>query len=347
MRIAGMGRSNPMIGNETAEHGHPARCGTDNAAHLQDRRCSIRRRAVLSSLRGGPCPFPQPAAINHPGGSNVLHVGAFGDMLQPGNGVVGDIHLAKPSFELLRPRGVPVTEGFAFGQVGKAFVAFDIGILLGGDRDLAELIPRNALGGQRVSNHEFRHSDLLLIRNFHFACPATGEYTPECPARHLIRIRSNGEDLVVPTGPLPRLKSNARLADLVPAPSHECLVQLLAVAAEANRACISRVKCGTIPSTRSITMSCPLWCISCSFTERIISKRLFDAGFAPSGICTCSLRKPSLIPCSHPAHFSPSPRSSSRISSLLRGFFSSAIMRPIKEGKSNPCSVALRSTACT
>jgi len=86
-------------------------------------------------------------AINHPGGSNVLHVGAFGDMLQPGNGVVGDIHLAKPSFELFRPRGVPVTEGFAFGQVGKGFVAFDIGIPLGGDRDLAELIPRNALGG--------------------------------------------------------------------------------------------------------------------------------------------------------------------------------------------------------
>src|ERR1035438_3302066 len=35
----------------------------------------------------------------------------------------------------------------------------------------------------------------------------TGEYTHECPARHLIRIRSNGEDLVVPTGPLLRLNA--------------------------------------------------------------------------------------------------------------------------------------------
>jgi hypothetical protein len=37
--------------------------------------------------------------------------------------------------------------------------------------------------------------------NFHFACPATREYTPECPALHLFRIRSNGEDPVVPAGP--------------------------------------------------------------------------------------------------------------------------------------------------
>src|ERR1017187_7257460 len=31
-------------------------------------------------------------------------------------------------------------------------------------------------------------------RDFHFACPATKEYIPECPARHLFRIRSNGKD---------------------------------------------------------------------------------------------------------------------------------------------------------
>ena len=30
-------------------------------------------------------------------------------------------------------------------------------------------------------------------RDFHFACPAAKEYTPECPARHLFRIRSNGK----------------------------------------------------------------------------------------------------------------------------------------------------------
>jgi hypothetical protein len=68
-------------------------------------------------------------------------------MLQLGNGVVGDVHLLKPGGERLRPRGVPVTEDFALGQVGKAFVAFDIGILLGGGGDLTELVPRNALGG--------------------------------------------------------------------------------------------------------------------------------------------------------------------------------------------------------
>ncbi len=35
----------------------------------------------------------------------------------------------------------------------------------------------------------------------------TGDYTPECPARHLFRIRSNGEDLVVFAGSLPWPKS--------------------------------------------------------------------------------------------------------------------------------------------
>jgi hypothetical protein len=48
----------------------------------------------------------------------------------------------------------------------------------------------------------------VLIWNFHVACPAIGEYTPECPARHLFRIRSNGGNLVVPAGPLPRPKSH-------------------------------------------------------------------------------------------------------------------------------------------
>ncbi len=37
-------------------------------------------------------------------------------------------------------------------------------------------------------------------RDFHFACPATKEYTPECPARHLFRIRSNGKAPFLPRG---------------------------------------------------------------------------------------------------------------------------------------------------
>jgi hypothetical protein len=39
-----------------------------------------------------------------------------------------------------------------------------------------------------------------LNRDFHFACPATKEYTPECPARHLFRIRSNGKAPFLPRG---------------------------------------------------------------------------------------------------------------------------------------------------
>ncbi len=41
---------------------------------------------------------------------------------------------------------------------------------------------------------------ILLSRDFHFACPATKEYTPECPARHLFRIRSNGKAPFLPRG---------------------------------------------------------------------------------------------------------------------------------------------------
>ena len=35
-------------------------------------------------------------------------------------------------------------------------------------------------------------------RDFHFTCPATKEYPPECPARHLFRIRSNGKAPFLP-----------------------------------------------------------------------------------------------------------------------------------------------------
>ena len=40
----------------------------------------------------------------------------------------------------------------------------------------------------------------IINRDFHFACPATKEYTPECPARHLFRIRSNGKAPFLPRG---------------------------------------------------------------------------------------------------------------------------------------------------
>jgi hypothetical protein len=47
-------------------------------------------------------------------------------MFQLGNGAVVDVYLLKPRDERLRPRAFPITEDFAFGQVGKAFLAFDI-----------------------------------------------------------------------------------------------------------------------------------------------------------------------------------------------------------------------------
>src|SRR5437016_457542 len=62
---------------------------------------------------------------------------------------------------------------------------------------------------------------------------------------------------------------------------------------------------GTMPRRRSMSMSWPRWCISCSFTERIISKRLLEGGVMPEAICTVSARKSSVSPCNHPAHFSP------------------------------------------
>ena len=131
-------------------------------------RCALSAHHVCGRAGAGP-------AINKPGGSNVLHDRPFSDMLQLGNSVVGDIHLLKPLDERLRPLCFPITEDFAFGQVRKAFVAFDIRIVLGGDGDLTELVARNALGGQRMSDHEFRHSDSLLMSllngNFRFQFP--------------------------------------------------------------------------------------------------------------------------------------------------------------------------------
>jgi len=72
--------------------------------------------------------------------------------------------------------------------------------------------------------------EAIFHRNFHFACPATREYIPEYSTRHLFRIRSNGEDLVVPAGPLPRPKSH-HLPDLesisqTPLPQLPSVVQI-------------------------------------------------------------------------------------------------------------------------
>ena len=41
----------------------------------------------------------------------------------------------------------------------------------------------------------------------------------------------------------------------------------------AIRSCIWRVRCGTMPSILSTSISCPRWCISCSFTDSSISTR--------------------------------------------------------------------------
>ena len=49
----------------------------------------------------------------------------------------------------------------------------------------------------------------------------------------------------------------------------------------AKRSCMRRVRCGTIPRIRSISINWPRWCISCSFTDRIMSKRDLDGWLAP------------------------------------------------------------------
>jgi len=70
-----------------------------------------------------------------------LDVAADSFQFYLGDAVVGDVHLLEPRHQRLCPRAFPIAEDLAFGQVGKAFVAFDLRILLGGDGDLAELLP--------------------------------------------------------------------------------------------------------------------------------------------------------------------------------------------------------------
>lgn len=76
-------------------------------------------------------------------------------MLQLENAVVGDVHLLEPGDERLRLRAIPITEDFAFSQIGKALVACDNGILLGSDGDLTKLVARKTLGRQCVSDDIF------------------------------------------------------------------------------------------------------------------------------------------------------------------------------------------------
>src|ERR1022692_3028131 len=47
-----------------------------------------------------------------------------------------------------------------------------------------------------------------LNRDFHFACPATKEYTPECPARAFFAFVPTAKPPSCPAGPLPRPKSH-------------------------------------------------------------------------------------------------------------------------------------------
>ncbi len=72
-------------------------------------------------------------------------------------------------------------------------------------------------------------------------------------------------------------------------------------------------------------MSCPRWCISCSFGASSISKRLFDASGAPGGIVTRSARNPSPTLSTNDANLSPSALRNAIVSAFVRGFASSAM----------------------
>src|ERR1019366_9465904 len=114
----------------SAEFGRLTTAGLGRAQHRRPRPS----RALRSQS--------QPACSASRRWSNVFDDGTLGDVLQLGNSVVGDLHLLEPRDERRWLLGFPITEDFAFGQVGKAFVAFDIRILLGGGGDLTELFPR-------------------------------------------------------------------------------------------------------------------------------------------------------------------------------------------------------------
>src|SRR5688500_3251484 len=103
------------------------------------------------------------------------------------------------------------------------------------------------------------------------------------------------------------------------------------VAACCCRCCRARVRCGTIPTMRSIRKSCARWCISCSLTPSSISNRLL----LPFGAVTDSPSCASVIRSIELANFSPSFFSVSTISALVVSALARLSSSPIQRPKSS------------
>src|SRR6185295_16990259 len=110
--------------------------------------------------------------------------------------------------------------------------------------------------GQTLEHGEHRFADVRLVLVFARVEPLA----PVVPLQAL----EKGDG--VPAEARPRLHAFACCAACI------CFM----------RSCCSRVRCGTMPSMRSMSISWPRWCISCSFAASRRSKRARDGGVAPA-----------------------------------------------------------------
>ncbi len=104
-------------------------------------------------------------------------------------------------------------------------------------------------------------------------------------------------------------------------------------ASRRSEACAARVRCGVIPIIRRISVSCPRWCISCSFTEMMRSKRVREGGLPPGGIVTTWPRNSSERPLTQFSNSSPVERKRSMICALVSDSFLAGDHWPDKRGE--------------
>ena len=93
--------------------------------------------------------------------SSRLDVAAFAFQLHFCDAVVGHAHLREPSGDDVFAAGFHHADHFAFSQVRKTAIAFDVRVLLRRLRELAELVGGEFAGRNGVGAHEFCHNDFL------------------------------------------------------------------------------------------------------------------------------------------------------------------------------------------
>jgi len=77
-----------------------------------------------------------------------------------GDAVEGHAHFIEPGGDGIPSRGFHEADGFAFGEVGEAAIAFDGRIMLRRVRKLLQLVGREFAGRDGVSAHELCHNAL-------------------------------------------------------------------------------------------------------------------------------------------------------------------------------------------